>query len=162
VRASLFTIPRPGPGTISTMPRPRGGDWLSDEMTALREAGADLLVSLLTDLEASELDLAAEPAAAETAGLRFITFPIQDMGVPSVARYRDLVGRLGQELQAGSHVVVHCRGGIGRSSLVAVGVLVGEGQSVAEACRVVSAARGMEVPETVEQRAWLEAILGEK
>jgi protein-tyrosine phosphatase len=51
-------------------------------------------------------------------------------------------------------------GGIGRSSLVAVGLLVKEGRSVDDACRIMCDARGMEVPETAEQRAWLDAVLG--
>ena len=47
------------------MARPRGGDWLADEMRALSEAGADILVSALTTDEANELDLARERTAAE-------------------------------------------------------------------------------------------------
>jgi protein-tyrosine phosphatase len=162
VRANLFTIPTTRQGTLSTMARPRGGGWLVDEVAALRAAGADVVVSLLTEGEARELELAAEAEAARMGGLRFISFPIQDFGVPPVAEYRELLDHLGQELQAGSHVVVHCRGGIGRSSLVAIGVLVREGQSVPDACRLVSTARGMEVPETAEQRGWLERVLGDR
>jgi hypothetical protein len=45
--------------------RPRGNDWLSDEMNGLREAGTNVLVSMLTADEAKELDLQgeAEPEA---------------------------------------------------------------------------------------------------
>ena len=39
MRPTLFTIDQPGPGWISTMAKPRGGDWLDDEMAALRLAG---------------------------------------------------------------------------------------------------------------------------
>ena len=40
------------------LPRPRGGDWLADEIRSLRACGVDVLVSLLTGEEVGELDLA--------------------------------------------------------------------------------------------------------
>ena len=61
MRRELFTIRRTGPGTLSTMARPRGGDWLEDEMTSLSAAGVSVLVTLLSDAETSELGLSAEP-----------------------------------------------------------------------------------------------------
>jgi hypothetical protein len=33
------------------MPRPRRGDWLEDELHSLRNAGVDIVLSLLTDHE---------------------------------------------------------------------------------------------------------------
>ena len=51
---------RSGPGRLSTMARPRGGDWLADEMAALRRRGVDVLVCALTDPElAAQVGLAA-------------------------------------------------------------------------------------------------------
>lgn len=32
---------------LAIVPRPRGDDWLDDEMVALREAGIDVVVSML-------------------------------------------------------------------------------------------------------------------
>jgi protein-tyrosine phosphatase len=52
-------------------------------------------------------------------------------------------------------VAIHCRGGIGRSSLMAAAVLVQLGAAPEQAWDTVSVARGMPVPETEEQRAWL-------
>jgi hypothetical protein len=64
VRPSLYTIARVGTGRLSTMAKPRGGDWLDDEMRALAGAGVTALVSLLTEEEARELDLVREAEAA--------------------------------------------------------------------------------------------------
>jgi hypothetical protein len=61
VRPELFTIRRTGSGCLSTMARPRGGDWLEVEMKALRAVGVGVLVSLLTAAEMIELDLVSEP-----------------------------------------------------------------------------------------------------
>ncbi|WP_406209068.1 hypothetical protein OH807_38055 [Kitasatospora sp. NBC_01560] len=48
MRPTLFTVDLPGPGRLSTMAKPRGDDWIDDEMTALRAGGVDILVCTLT------------------------------------------------------------------------------------------------------------------
>jgi Polymorphic toxin system, DSP-PTPase phosphatase len=108
------------------MARPRGGDWLGDETALLREAGTDVLVSMLTASELRELELGEEPAAATDAGMRFIELPAPDRGTPDLRAFRAVVAELTAELALGHAVVVHCRMGIGRSSLVAAGVLVAQ------------------------------------
>ena len=155
MRPNLFRIPAPVPGVLSTMPRPRGGDWLDDELAALRGVDVRVLVSLLTTNEMRELELSGEANAAFRAGLRFYHHPIVDLGVPERAPVLALVDQLVLRLKAGDHVVVHCRAGIGRSSLIAGAVLVKLGITPDTAWTTISAARGVEVPETDEQRAWL-------
>src|SRR6266567_4478713 len=67
---------------LAIVPRPRGGDWLSDEMLALRQAGIDVVVSMLQEEEARELGLDREASSAQEKGLQFINFPVPDRGVP--------------------------------------------------------------------------------
>jgi len=155
MKPTLFVIERAGPGRLATMACPRGGDWLGDEMAGLRAEGVDVLVSALTDSELAEIQLTAEPELATQAGLTYISFPIPDRGVPEVAAATDLVGHLAKVLAAGQFVVVHCRAGIGRSSLTAAAVLVREEISPADAWERISAVRGLPVPDTEAQRAWL-------
>jgi protein-tyrosine phosphatase len=155
MRPTLFQIPTPTPGHLSTMARPRGEDWLDDEMAGLGEAGVDILVSLQSDVERRELGLLDEGPAAERAGIEFHQFPIADFGVPERSALRPLVETLVEALNAGRHVAIHCRGGIGRSSLVAAAVLVRLGAAPDDAWATISAARGVPVPETEEQRAFL-------
>jgi protein-tyrosine phosphatase len=143
------------------MARPRGNDWLPDEMNGLREAGTNVLVSMLTAGEAKELDLQGEAEAATEAGLVFLTCPTPDRGVPETQKFRDLLVELQAALDAGQNVVVHCRIGIGRSSLVAAGLLVSEGQTVPEAFEAISTARGMAVPDTDAQRTWLQTVMSD-
>jgi protein tyrosine phosphatase (PTP) superfamily phosphohydrolase (DUF442 family) len=151
----LFRIPIDAAGRLSTMPRPRGDDWLDDEMAALRAAGVDVLVSLQTQDERIELGLVDEAAAAQRAGMEFLSFPIVDLGVPDRYEIRPFLDMLRDRLDAGRHVVVHCRAGIGRSSLVAAALLTGYGVPPDRAWAVISEARGITVPETPEQGAWL-------
>jgi protein-tyrosine phosphatase len=69
-----------------------------------------------------------------------------------------VVTRLHALLVEGAAIAVHCRQGIGRSSLVVASVLVASGVGPEEAWRRVSEARGREVPDTAAQRAWLYAL----
>jgi protein-tyrosine phosphatase len=58
-------------------------------------------------------------------------------------------------------VAVHCWGGVGRSSLIAAAVLVGRGTDAEQAWARIAEARGVPVPETDEQRAWVTALVPE-
>jgi protein-tyrosine phosphatase len=156
MRTKVFWVDGPWRGRLAILPRPRGGDWLRDETAAWHEAGFDLVVSLLEPEEAAQLMLEEEAAAAAESGIAFRPFPIPDRGVPAS---QDAVAELATEivdgLEEGKAVAVHCRQGIGRSGLIAGGVLVAGGVDAAKALQTISQARGLDVPETEEQRQWL-------
>lgn len=138
------------------MPRPRGGDWLEDEIAEWREAGLDVVVLLLTPDEVDHFDLEAEKPLCEAHEIRFVSFPIPDRGVPaSKDAAIALINDLEQSLADGKNVVVHCRQGIGRSGLIAACLLVSGGQKPRSAFEDISKARGVIVPETAEQEQWL-------
>lgn len=159
MRPTLFTIDQPGSGRLSTMAKPRGGDWLVDEMTALRTAGVDVLVCALTTAELDEVDLTDEPRAAHDAGLEFVSIPITDRDVPDPATTLADLRRLAERLRAGDHVVTHCRFGIGRASLLAAGILVLNGLPPDQAWQQLERARGHAVPDTTAQRDWPTKLL---
>jgi len=145
------------PGRLAISARPRGGDWLEDEVTGWRKQGIDVVVSLLTPDENEELDLKDEASFSKVRGVRFISFPIEDRNVPSsLTKVEQLVAQLGSEIQQGKNVAVHCRQGIGRSSLISAALLISAGEDLGEILRTISQARGLEVPETIEQRRWLD------
>jgi len=144
---------------LGIMPRPRGGDWLEDEVRSLREQGVDVVASLLTADEVEELRLEQEPALCRAAGLEFLSFPVEDRSVPSSAQDASRFAlALHQRAAQGNSVVIHCRGGIGRSALVAALVLAAHGIPAEEAFEQVAEARGCAVPDTPEQRAWAVAM----
>ncbi|MFF3327545.1 tyrosine protein phosphatase [Streptomyces sp. NPDC002889] len=159
MRPTLFTVDRPGPGRLSTMAKPRGNDWLEDEMTALSLCGVDTLVCALTRPELDELGLADEPRAAVAAGLRFVAIPIPDRTVPDLATILPTLRRLAEQLDEGAHIVTHCRAGIGRSSLLAAALLILNGVDPNTAWRQLERARGLAVPDTAEQRDWTMELL---
>ena len=69
-----------------------------------------------------------------------------------------LIGGIVDGLEGGKNIAVHCRQGIGRSGLVTAGVLMSSGATVERAIRMVSSARGLDVPETSEQCLWLKRL----
>jgi polymorphic toxin system DSP-PTPase phosphatase-like protein len=156
MRPEIFWIDAALPGRIAIMPRPRAGDWLAEEVAGWRAEGVDLVVSLLEPREVAELGLGDEAGLCGAHGIAFTTFPIADRGVPaSVRRTGEIVRSLAAMIEAGQRVAVHCRAGIGRSSLIAACVLVRLGHDPDAAFGMIARARHMAVPDTEEQRAWV-------
>jgi hypothetical protein len=79
----LFWIDGPWTGRLAISPLPRGGDWLEDEIRAWRDAGVEVVVSLVTPDEASDLELEREPEICEAHRIRLMSLPIVDRGVPA-------------------------------------------------------------------------------
>jgi protein-tyrosine phosphatase len=116
-------------------------------------------VSLLEPAEDEALQLQQEAQVVESDGLGFVHFPIPDRGVPHFSIAAGAVLReLLRALQDGRQVAIHCRQGIGRSGLVASGALVMAGVPAETALKTVSSARGLTIPETSEQRDWVERL----
>jgi protein-tyrosine phosphatase len=159
MRATVYWLPLLDGWRLAIMPRPRAGEWLADEIAAWKAEGIDIVVSLLEPHEMAELGLQRLPESCRDAGIEFITFPIPDRGVPASPTEADrLVASLCGALAAGKSVAVHCRAGIGRSALIAACVLVRAGRHADAAFEVIGKARGIEVPDTAEQRAWVRAF----
>jgi protein-tyrosine phosphatase len=156
MRTELYWIEGPWPGKLAILPRPRGGDWLEDEVQGWREEGVDLVVSLLTSDEVAELELEQESRLCEVYGIEFRSFPIVDRSVPTSRKTTlDFVKKLAKLLAEGKSIAIHCRQGIGRSALIAACLLVLSGIIPDAAFLRVSEGRGCSVPETSEQRQWL-------
>jgi protein-tyrosine phosphatase len=148
-----------GEWRLAILARPRGNDWLPDDMAAARRAGVDVIVSALTGLEAEELGLNEERQYCALSGIEYLSFPIEDRSLPDGvdALYGFLQGLL-SKLEDGKSVAVHCRAGIGRSSMLCACLLSIQGLSADSAFQRIRTARGCDVPDTPEQRKWVESF----
>ena len=117
---------------LAITPRPRGKDWLEDDIRFLQRAGVDVVVSALASAEAEELGLLEEEGhCCQSNGLEFLSFPIEDRSVPpSFNEFDDLLNSVTAYLRNGKAVGVHCRAGIGRSSMIVASTLIRNGLSV--------------------------------
>lgn len=152
----VFWIEGNPPVGLAIVLRPRGEDWLEDEIKKLARSGVETLVSLLEPQEADWLGLAEEGLLAEQAGIKFLSFPIQDVHVPAdLAAFRTFVSELAERLRSGERIGMHCRGSIGRAPLTAACTLIHLGWSAKNALAAIEKARGCPIPDTQEQLRWI-------
>lgn len=154
---TIFWIDGPWQGRLAILARPRGGDWLEDDIRLWKNHGIDVVVSLLTKQEQKELELTQEGQESAKRGIQWINFPILDRSVPSSwHEMKRLVDQTSTLIAQGKNVGIHCRQGIGRSALLAASLLVNSGIQVESAFRQIERAREAPVPDTPEQRQWVE------
>ena len=143
-------------------PRPlAGGTWARDleqDLARLRGVyGTEVLVSLMRPHEYEQLRIADLDARAAAHGIRVRRFPITDLRTPEPAdapAFDALIDEVRAVLADGRTVTVHCRGGRGRSGLVAACVLVNGGMAADAAIAHVRAHREGAV-ETEGQEAYV-------
>jgi hypothetical protein len=156
MRVDIYWLNNGAVSRIGIMPRPRGGDWLEDEVCALKASGVDVIVSLLEKPEIDELDLQDESAYCEAYGITYLNFPIVDRGVPeSKEGTLELSRKLIKILAEGKNIAIHCRQGVGRSAIIAAVVKVLQGDRVETIFEKIGMARGCKVPDTGEQHDWV-------
>lgn len=122
--------------------------------------GADLLVSLMEEFEYDMLGIPTLFAEARQRGIRVHHLPIVDTSVPTAeqaAEVDELVGAIRQALSAGERVVVHCRGGQGRTGTIASIVLTTFGHEPQDAIRIVRDAQPRAVENARQQQYVREA-----
>jgi len=152
----IYKIKLIGSGSLSVMAKPVSGEWIEEEFFGIAKWGIGRIVSLLEDHEAIEVGLGEEEKITKKYGMDFISYPIPDRGLPnSIQDYLAFTRRLYHEAAGGINTVVHCRAGIGRTGIVAAGVLLHCGFEPQEAFHHISKLRGVSVPDTEEQINWV-------
>jgi protein-tyrosine phosphatase len=123
------------------------GPWKRDlylDLQAILSWRAEALVTLIEPSEFELLSVPELPEKVAELGLRWFHLPIVDVWIPD-GRFEEAWETAGAELRrilsGGGRVVLHCRGGLGRTGLVAARLLVEFGVEAREAIRRVRAAR---------------------
>lgn len=139
----------------------RADSLVRDDLLCLRDHhGVKLLVTLLEEFEMRILAIPELLPTAKRLRLRSIWFPIPDVTAPNdLEATATVVGKILDRMSEGQTVVVHCRGGIGRSGTIAACCLVARGRKPADAIRMVRASRPGAV-EVQEQEDFVRRFAG--
>ena len=157
-RVEVFRIDSIGKGCLAIMAHPASTGSVASTISEIAALGFHQVVSLLEPAEAEVLGLAQESELVTAQSMKFVSFAIPDMGLPACSEdFMRLAQLLFTEIEAGTNTLIHCRGGIGRSGLLAAAVLLQGGKDVQAAFAQVSLMRGRRVPETAQQGDWLQA-----
>lgn len=130
--------------TLAFHPCP-GKDGASEaDLQLLLGSGAAAVVSLVNNDELAMLGVADLGKRLQAAGIRWFHLPIEDDHAPDAA-FEQVWLSAGPAIHAlldqGALVTIHCRGGTGRTGLIAARLLLERGMSLADASAAVKAVR---------------------
>jgi ADP-ribosyl-[dinitrogen reductase] hydrolase len=130
---------------------------LEEDLRAIRNWGASTVVTLMEPHELDLLKVSHLGERVQKLGMRWIHLPIRDVDVPDQRFERgwSIAGpEIHDRLREGEKIVIHCRGGLGRTGVVAGLILVERGCAPRDAVRQVRSARPGAI-ETVKQEKYV-------
>ena len=145
-----------GGGTLALCALPgRGGDYAGDlDMIAAWRPG--LVISMTTEAEMVAVGAHHFGADVQSRASRWAHLPIEDFGAPGPEereRWPEVSASARHALSGGGRVLVHCKGGCGRSGMVVLRLMIECGEAPEKALERLRAVRPCAV-ETDDQKAW--------
>lgn len=132
---------------------------LGTDLDAIAAWNAAVVVTLVEQHELETLGIANLGAEVRRRHMEWHHWPIQDYGTPDAAFAEAWTARsaaLRSLLACGGHILIHCKGGLGRAGMIAARLLVETGSAPADAIAAVRAVRPGAV-ETRGQERWVAA-----
>jgi len=144
------------------------------DLDLIKSWGASAVVSLMPQHELESLAVAHLGAEVEARGMQWFHLPIPDVSTPDASFERCWIYsglRLRQILHSGKNILVHCRGGLGRTGMIAAKLLVELGRNAESAIAEVRQARPGAIQTHLQENyvrasrlppndAWLDRLLG--
>jgi Cyclin-dependent kinase inhibitor 3 (CDKN3) len=153
---TIATLAMPAGGRIGLCRLPGRNDDLAADVSAIRDWKPEIVVSMTEDAERAEFGAEDLPTLLASSGIAWRHFPVVDFGVPDakiLPQWAMLSAELHAKLDAGDGVLLHCRGGLGRSGMIALRLLVERGEGAEAALARLRAVRPGAV-ETEAQGGW--------
>jgi hypothetical protein len=132
---------------------------LAMDIDAVRAWGATAWINLMedSDLVSVNLNTQSFAEAVINAGIDYYHLPIVDAGIPDAEFdtkwHSQISDELRQRLFQGQKLLVHCRGGLGRTGMVAARLLIDMGYDADNAVNLVRYIRHGAI-ETKAQESW--------
>lgn len=142
----IFT---PCPGTKGTRP--------FEALQTLKDAGASALLTLMPTEELLQNEVDLLPEECQLLGIEWFHLPVADEQAPGEAfkaAWEQHHQRIKQLLTEGKTIAIHCKGGSGRTGLIAAQILIECGVPFDEAISEVQSLR----PRAIQHPAHIEYI----
>lgn len=117
---------------------------LLQDLTTIRKWGAVAVVTLLDGLELRILGVSDLSNTAEWLNLLWFHLPVDSKGIPGQnfeLLWSSVGPQLRQLLREGKKIIIHCKEGISRSTIIAVRLLIELGTPVEQAIKMVQKVR---------------------
>ena len=128
----------------------------ADDLDHLRDWKPALAITMTTEMELMQHGAATLGADFQAMGTRWVHLPVDDFGVPDARisqAWKAVSPQVMSALKGGGRVLVHCKGGCGRSGMIVLRLMVDAGEEPLEALRRLRAVRPCAV-ETEAQWVW--------
>lgn len=139
----VLTLPDQGRLIFTPCPGTKGVG-LASSISQLHQAGADAVVTMMTDEELARFEVTSLPDVVRQRGMAWFHFPVEDDAAPGQAFEQSWQTHKSQVLSLigqGRCVAIHCRGGSGRTGLMAAVILRELGLDEARATALVKGLR---------------------
>jgi protein-tyrosine phosphatase len=123
----LLTLPRNGKLIFTPCPGTKGVA-LQDSLDQLKRAGASALITMMPDEELHKIGVMDLPASVVRSGMQWYQLPVDDDAAPTESFQQQWLKNrheIMSSLARGDTIAVHCRGGSGRTGLMAA-ILISE------------------------------------
>ena len=128
------------------------------DLMAIKKWDAAVVLTLLTDDEFNVLGVPNLGTEVQNLEMEWFHLPIEDGTAPRSSEFLLLIEMLSvliARLKLNKNIFIHCRGGIGRSGLIACQILKGLGVSPPDALSIIRSSR----PGAVENRQQEDFVL---
>lgn len=160
VNLTIHALPVAG-GLLALCPLPgRGGDYAGD-LAQINAWKAGLVLSMTTKAEQAAAGGPRLGADLQSMACRWIHLPVADFDTPSrrvALKWPSASRKARRALAGGGRVLVHCKGGCGRSGMAVLRLMIEAGEPPAQALARLRAVRPCAV-ETQAQMEWAYAGL---
>jgi len=145
-----------GGGGLGLCAVPGGAGDYAGDLALLRRWRPDLVLSMTEPVELAMAGAAGLAADLRALGIGWRSLPIRDFAAPdptAEAQWPAISEVAGKLLARGGRMLVHCRGGCGRSGMAALRLMVEQGEPAAHSLARLRHVRPCAV-ETDAQRQW--------
>lgn len=145
-----------GNGIVALSPLPGRGGGYTRDLGTIRDWQPDLVISMTTEVEMLQEGAGAFGDDLSALNIEWAHLPVADFGTPPPevdAAWGSVSPAATDILSRGGRVLVHCRGGCGRSGMIVLRLMVEHGEDPKSALNRLRAVRPCAV-ETDGQMDW--------